>query len=534
MCNASASADTARMTNAHEFADRLARLLEQEHVAMAEFLLALVEFDRSRGWEELGYNSLFTFLHRRLGLSKGAAHYRKTAAELVGRYPQIIEPLRDGRLCITALTSLARVITPENQQEILPRFFHRSKREAMSVAAEIQPATAVPYRTVVTQVQARESVANGVQPVEPGAAGGPGEAVASGVQLVPGEAVASVGGVAGGVQPVEPGVATAPREDVAGGVQPVEPGAATAPREDVAEGVQPVEPGAATAPREDVVGGVQPVEPANGTAHIGDAAVEVHADEAKRGDSGPASGTLTRPVDMATRSAAAPVQSYWVVPLTATLFRIHVTVTTAFLQKMELARDALSHTHPRPDTEAILETGLDLILARYAKRRGLTKNPRKQGPDIIAAASAARIPAAILRQVWIRDGGRCQWPLELGGVCGSTYRVQCDHFVPCALGGPSTLENLRLLCAFHNALAARRVFGDDYMDQFTRESGSPKPGRAREASKAPTSLREALKRMTALKEDAAVPPRFPSTPTPAASGKGTPAKNGSPGSSGAE
>jgi len=39
-------------------------------------------------------------LHRELGLSKGAAFYRKTAAELVQRYPEVIEPLRQGKLCM--------------------------------------------------------------------------------------------------------------------------------------------------------------------------------------------------------------------------------------------------------------------------------------------------------------------------------------------------------------------------------------------------------------------------------------------------
>jgi hypothetical protein len=54
---------------------------------MADFLVALADFDRRRLWVELGYSSLFSFLHRELGLSKGAAFYRKTAAELVQRFP---------------------------------------------------------------------------------------------------------------------------------------------------------------------------------------------------------------------------------------------------------------------------------------------------------------------------------------------------------------------------------------------------------------------------------------------------------------
>jgi hypothetical protein len=103
-------------------------------------------------WLELGHSSPFYFLHRELGLSKGAAHYRKTAAELVQRFPEIVEPLRDGRLCITSIVHLAKVLTPENRHEMLPKFFHCSKREAMAVAAALQPAEAAPHREVVTAV----------------------------------------------------------------------------------------------------------------------------------------------------------------------------------------------------------------------------------------------------------------------------------------------------------------------------------------------------------------------------------------------
>jgi hypothetical protein len=95
--------------------------------------------------------------HRRVRCAssdKGAAHYRKVAAELVQRFPEIVEPLRDGRLCVTSVVELAKVLTPENREDVLPRFFHRSKREAMAVAAEIRPAEAVPRRTVVTPARA--------------------------------------------------------------------------------------------------------------------------------------------------------------------------------------------------------------------------------------------------------------------------------------------------------------------------------------------------------------------------------------------
>jgi hypothetical protein len=145
------------MTTAREETTRLADLLRREHHALAEFLVALAVFDRERRWVELGHSSLFYFLHRELGLPKGPAYYRKTAAELIQRYPEIVELLRDGRLHLTSLVELAKVITPENRGDVIPRFFHTSKREAREVSAALLPAEAPPKRTVVTTVTPKES-----------------------------------------------------------------------------------------------------------------------------------------------------------------------------------------------------------------------------------------------------------------------------------------------------------------------------------------------------------------------------------------
>ncbi len=135
---------------ARDFSRELATLLRREHSAMADFLLALAEFDGRRLRAALGYASLFDFLHRELRLSRSAAYYRSAAAALVQRHPEVIEPLADGRLCVTSLAQVARVISRENVSEILPRFFHLSSREAKDIAAEIAPVAAPPLRDVVT------------------------------------------------------------------------------------------------------------------------------------------------------------------------------------------------------------------------------------------------------------------------------------------------------------------------------------------------------------------------------------------------
>jgi hypothetical protein len=135
-----------------ERVSRLAGLLAREREAMAEFLSDLADFDQRRCWEELGYPSLFEFLVRELRLSRGNAFYRTKAVDLVRRFPEVLEALRDGKLCISCIPEVARVLTPQNQLETLPRFFHLSRDEAKLLSAELAPREVVPVREVVTCV----------------------------------------------------------------------------------------------------------------------------------------------------------------------------------------------------------------------------------------------------------------------------------------------------------------------------------------------------------------------------------------------
>ncbi len=139
--------------DARALTENLAALLRREHDALAEFLVALADFDRRRAWVDLGYASLFYYLHRELRLSKGAAQYRKVAAELIQQVPGIVEPLRRGDLCLSSIIEAAKVVTSENWQTVLPRFYGLSRREAMEVVAELQPHPAPPERTVITPLR---------------------------------------------------------------------------------------------------------------------------------------------------------------------------------------------------------------------------------------------------------------------------------------------------------------------------------------------------------------------------------------------
>ena len=106
----------------------------------------------------------------------------------------------------------------------------------------------------------------------------------------------------------------------------------------------------------------------------------------------------------------------------------------------------------------------------YPSTSGATHRRRACPLGVVASGRSGSVPAAVKRDVWTRDGGRCQWAMASGGVCGSKTRLELDHIVPLARGGSSTPGNIRILCAFHNQLAARQAFGAAWMDRFTSKS----------------------------------------------------------------
>jgi len=429
-----AACPSLELGEARQLRDALKALLRKEQAAMAEFLLALADFDRRRGWERLGHANLFAFLLAELRLSRSAAFYRKCAAELLQQFPQVIAPLRDGKLCLSTVAELAKVLTEENQAVVAPRFFGLSAREAQELVAEFQPRQVPSTRMVVTRV------------ADPAAAPKV-SATQSLLTLAPAPPVGAQGDTHPNVVPLSR---------------------------------------------------VLTSELANG----GGGRVVVRRD--------------------------------WIVPLTADQRRVHFNVGKRVVTKLEAAREGLSHAIPGATMEQVLEAALDLLLEKQARARGQVKRPRTSlqpprrldaspgldvprltdalprmdatprvdgppGLEIPAQVEAPQariaaplevllqepspsrrtgqreaIPAAVRRAVWERDGGRCSWPLDSGGCCGSMHRLELDHIVPWARFGGRTEDNLRLTCRSHNALAARQVFGTRWMGRY---QGDERPTR---------------------------------------------------------
>ena len=122
------------------------------------------------------------------------------------------------------------------------------------------------------------------------------------------------------------------------------------------------------------------------------------------------------------------------------------------------------NTETSPDEPV---TGLDISPTQTVPTRpseppfvlGRSKPPLCAGKS---TAPSRYIPAEVKRTVYHRDAGRCQyWDPLSKRRCLSRTGIEFDHVVPFALGGASTVENLRCLCRTHNQWVARQPFAQE-------------------------------------------------------------------------
>ncbi|MES2770363.1 MAG: HNH endonuclease signature motif containing protein, partial [Bdellovibrionota bacterium] len=71
------------------------------------------------------------------------------------------------------------------------------------------------------------------------------------------------------------------------------------------------------------------------------------------------------------------------------------------------------------------------------------------------------IPSTIKQVVYKRDKGQCTHQ-----NCNSNKFLEYDHIIPIAMGGKTTIQNLRLLCRTHNQRAAIEKFGFQKMQPY--------------------------------------------------------------------
>jgi 5-methylcytosine-specific restriction endonuclease McrA len=138
-------------------------------------------------------------------------------------------------------------------------------------------------------------------------------------------------------------------------------------------------------------------------------------------------------------------------PLAPERYKVQCTVSRETHDKLRRVQDLLRHAIPDGDLAAILDRALTVLLADLSRAKCAATNRSRSSR---AAQSRSRyIPAAVKRDVWARDGGRCAFQGERGR-CAETGFLEFHHVVPYADGGETSATNLELRCRAHNQYEA--------------------------------------------------------------------------------
>ena len=164
-----------------------------------------------------------------------------------------------------------------------------------------------------------------------------------------------------------------------------------------------------------------------------------------------------------------------VAPLAEARYSVQQTAGAELKAKLERACDLMRHRNPSGDLAPVLETALDLLLAKLEKERlGKLKTPRPRSSPSRTSRTPLTLPtshtsgaravrAAVRREVFERDGEQCTFLSESGERCPSRGPLELDHVEPRALGGTDDAPNLRVRCRAHNRLYAEQIFGKSHV-----------------------------------------------------------------------
>jgi hypothetical protein len=115
--------------------------------------------------------------------------------------------------------------------------------------------------------------------------------------------------------------------------------------------------------------------------------------------------------------------------------------------------------HENKDFLVILEELIDKDIKLHdplARRQTLRKKPT---PPAELKTHSRYVRVEDETKVWQKANAQCEYIDPLTNKrCEATHYLELDHIMPFALGGPTTTENLRLLCSNHNKLEALKYF----------------------------------------------------------------------------
>ncbi len=138
-------------------------------------------------------------------------------------------------------------------------------------------------------------------------------------------------------------------------------------------------------------------------------------------------------------------------------------VSTDLDKRLDRAQDLVSQKLRRPASfEATAEEMVEVFLNRHDPvRKAARAFSRRGGAGVKDGKPVARrvfedagenIPAEVIHEVNLRDGGQCTYVEDNGHRCQERRWLDFHHIIPVHRGGPHTAENLTTVCKAHHQL----------------------------------------------------------------------------------
>jgi HNH endonuclease len=471
-----------------ELLSALALLVRRGNELSSDLLAHLAELDERRLHLALGFPSLFAYCTQELGLCESAAGRRIVAARVCRKFSGALERVAPGELHLSALCALNAHLNVENAAELFELCSRKSRRQVDELLAVRFPKPDVreSIRRLPSRTEAKSAdVARAVQQADVSRATQVDAAAVAEAPIVAG----SIAGHADRARELRetrqnesssvPCSAAAPR-----------PSPSPTPRRQIrnSQSLVPLSPErfgvhfTADAEFRDLLERARALAshrlPNGDLATLMKLALEAFVRDAEKqrfavgrkarcnATEAPRSANAqAEPATARAEPATARVE-----PATARVEPPNARVEPPHLPgaKSPLLGESGSAAHSS-DTSG-LPSGADAPARRLVQA----------SPTPNVAKWNRHVAAAVVREVYLRDQGRCSF-VSLGGRrCGERAHLELDHMTPFAVGGASTLANLRLLCRAHNQQHARDHFGRAYIDAVIatvsarREEPSPR------------------------------------------------------------
>ncbi len=423
------------------------RLVRTERLTTLEVLLHLNEVEKRELYLTLGCGSMFDYCVSHLGYSRSAAWRRIHSARCIVRFPEAYELVENDALNLTTLSMVAAVLTNSNKNELLDQVRGQSQDKVQKILAAYQPPCV--YRDRVKPVRVAVPAPEDSAPTDCAHSSEPEGLEFNTAHRPDGESrIASHHGVG----------QTDSNESSSKGPGPtsIDTAIGRSTRRYMLETqllIQFVASETFMTKYQEARSLLSNKLPEVSFETVFDAAIDAFLDKHS-----PARRQARREKRAVTKKQTTHKNN---APKPR---RLQTRAVNLAVRADQLSRKKFDE-QCRSGTDIMLTKTSDGPTKDHAKGR---QSKTTQSVHDNTAENCRHIQAKTKDAVFIRDKSRCTHVGSNGKRCSSTHRLHIDHIVPYARGGTNALSNLRLLCAKHNKLEAKRIYGAAKIDSYCK------------------------------------------------------------------